>query len=272
MSVVPGAAFAKGTPGGGGGGGGGEEETTTNSLSVPAIFVGGMLNTNLNCNGEAVAPTGTPQTGFTGENIDPLAYFYVQGVHTWQASCLPAESATGVAAAWGDNLTGDAKLKVGSPIRVEIGLDVGAVADMTGWEVVKLDLALDRLSRYGTQATAIEGDGWASNPTTPYPETRVWTAGTWLTIYPLSDEASPVVNEAATAEINSTGRVVYGYNLRVTSLGKYMIEYTFPKVEVESVNKPASTFDFDTETGTTVVRLPIEVIGGGGGGGGGGRR
>lgn len=264
--VVPGAAFARGPgPGGGGGGGGGGEETTTNSLSVPAIFVGGMPYV-LTCDATSVAPNGTPQTGFTGENINPLDYYYVQGVSKWQASCLTAESATGVAAAWGDNLTGDAKLKVGSPIRVEIGLNVGTVEGMTGWTVVKLEPVLDRLSKYGTLATGDPDAGFVSNPVTPYPETRVWTAGTWLKIYPIEAPGSPIVNEAATAEINATGRVVYGYNLRVADLGKYVIEYTFPDVTVTSVNKPASTYEV-TEAGS-IVRLPITVISGGGGGGG----
>ena len=76
------------------------------------------------------------------------------------------------------------------------------------------------------------------------------------------------MNEAATAEINATGKVVYGYNLRVSAQGTYVIEYTFPKVQVTSANKPASTFEFSAETGTSVVRLPINVIAGGGGGGG----
>ena len=48
-------------------------------------------------------------------------YYYVQGVHKWQA---PVDDGCvgGGTAAWGDNLIGHAKLTVGSPIRVELGL------------------------------------------------------------------------------------------------------------------------------------------------------
>ena len=42
-----------------------------------------------------------------------------------------------------------------------------------------------------------------------------------------------VVDEAATAEINATGKVgVYGYNLRVPSAGTYEITYTVPNVNI----------------------------------------
>ncbi len=79
-------------------------------------------------------------------------YYYVQGVHSWQAGCIENQPSATVTAAWGDNLTGDASLKAGSPIRVEMGLDAGPVG-LTGFTVVKLEpLELDRLSAYGTKA------------------------------------------------------------------------------------------------------------------------
>jgi hypothetical protein len=64
----------------------------------------------------------------------------VQGLNKWQAQCYTATAAT-VSAAWGDNLTGDAKLSVGSPIRVELGLFDAelSVPLLEGYTVVKLD-------------------------------------------------------------------------------------------------------------------------------------
>ncbi len=123
LMAVPGAALAKGGPpagagggkAGGGGGGGGGETTLTNNLSVPAIFVGTNPFGLASC--VEVIPTGVPATGF-----EVAGYYFVQGIHKWQAECLNAATAT-AAAEWGDNLTGTAKLSVGSPIRVEVGLD-----------------------------------------------------------------------------------------------------------------------------------------------------
>lgn len=230
-----------GAPGGGGGGG---EETVANNLSVPAIFIGANPF-GLTCDGTNVDPTGTPLTGYSV----PGSY-YVQGLHTWRAACTTATTAS-VAAAWGDNLSGDAKLKVGSPIRVEMGLDAGQ-QNMAGYTVVKLEPdELDRVSPYGTNA---DGSGWLA----AYPETRVWTAGAWLKIYPEGSPTAPIVNEAATAEINATGRVVYGYNLRVTAPGSYVIEFTAPNVTITGA-------DAGTVVGNT-VSLTIQVTGGGGGG------
>ena len=255
--VVPSAA-AKGPGGGGGGGaGGGGGETTANNFSVPALFVG----TNpygLTCDGNAIEPTGEPSTGFF-----VLGYYYVQGINTWQAGCLEGLPAATATAAWGDNLGGDAKLKVGSPIRVEVGLlaDTATSDPLTGWTVVKLDPnMLDRLSPYGTKAVGDLTSGFVSEPQTPYSETRVWAQGATLTVTKVG-ASTPVVNGPATAEIHATGRVVYGYNLRVSETGDYLIQYTFPNVTITGS-------DIGTYDGSTVT-LPITV---GAGGGTGGRR
>jgi hypothetical protein len=248
--AVP-AATAKGP----GGGGTPPEETATNNLSVPALFVGTTSNGyGLVCDGAATEPTGTPLTGYSiGDG-----YYYVQGVHAWQASCGYATSAA-VTAAWGDNLGGDARLKVGSPIRVEVGLSTATPAGYTGWDVVKLQPELlDRYSAYGTLATNATGS-WASMPLTPYPETRVWVQGATLSIVN-EDTEFVVFSGTASAEINATGRVVYGYNLRVPEPGSYTITYTFPGVSIGST-------DIGTIDGTS-VSYTIEVGQGGGNGGG----
>ena len=258
--IAPASAFAAGGPGGGGGGGGGGgEETTSNSLSVPALYVGAANPSGLTCDNTYRVPTGEPLTGYTVPG-----YYYVQGTHSWQAACLDNQTTATVTAAWGDNLGGDAKLKVGSPIRVEMGLNAGDKG-MVGFTVVKLQPELlDRVSAYGTEATGTTG-AFTSNPQA-LAETRVWDVGAWLKIYPVGSPTATIVNGPAGAEINATGRVVYGYNLRVTAAGQYVIEYTFPNVSITSANRGDVSADSHTVTFT------ITVNAGGGGGGGKGRR
>jgi hypothetical protein len=257
--MVPGAA-AKGPGGGGGhgggGGGGGTGEVAPNSLSVPAVFVGGTNPYGLTCDGAWFSvPTGDPYTGYTLPG-----YYYVQGVNSWQATCGYATSAT-VTAEWGDNLGGDARLKTGSPIRVEIGLFDTTPNAYTGWVVQKLEPAqLDRVSPYGTLATDT-GTGYVSNPLTPFGETRVWAAGATLSIV-ATDTGVPVYVGPATAEINSTGRIVYGYNLRVPAAGDYTITYTFPNVTI--VGTDLGTIGPDGDS----VSFTVTVTPGGGKGGG----
>ena len=65
-----------------------------------------------------------------------------------------------------------------------------------------------------------------------------------------------------TAEINATGNVVYGYNLRVSTAGRYLITYTVPTALVTSADAGDVAIDGHS------VSLLITVAGGGGGGGG----
>lgn len=268
MIMMPGTAFAKGGPPGGGGhgggaghgGGGGGESTVPNNLSVPTIMVGSGI-VGVNCPEGApdplVTPSGTPLTGYP---IDPAAYYYVQGVNTWQAQCYTAASAS-VTAAWGSNLTGgEAKLSVGKPIRVELGLFNAntAAQSMDGYTVDKLDPnALDRESAYGTLATGNPTDGFSATSTTfTATQQRVYASGATFSICLTGTTTCPVPAETlATAEINATGNVVYGYNLRVSTPGSYTITFTMPA---------SVTF----AGGGNTASIDITVTTGGGGGGG----
>jgi len=291
--AVPAAATppeGKGPPDGKGPGGG-EVDTTTHSLSVPAVFVGDNPY-NLTCDGSSTPPDGEPVTGLEGEDFtvetEGTGYFYVQGVNVWQASCLDGDPVTepvSVTAEWGDNLGGDAKLKIGSPIRVEVGLievidDAAAeTRGFTGYTVIKLEPEqLDRVSAYGTEAVGDPENGFAAVPVTPFKsvvdpeaeettyryETRVWDADAMMQIFPLDESGMPgaaIVTEVpAGAEINATGRIVYGYNLRVTEAGHYRIVYTFRNVTVTGTDGTGYTQDSTT--------MDIEVVPGGGQGGG----
>lgn len=253
-------AMAKGGPPGGIG----EEPTEgANSLSVPAIFVPsttGAPTLNFAC-GDAVAPS-TVLTNATTYFAAPLAPapagdYYIQGEDRWQASCAVDADGLAVNAEWGDNLQG-APLKQGTPIRVEIGLlasDLTAepAASMTGFLINKLTDELDRYATYGTLGV----------PQAPYSEVRVWDSGVLLTI------VGPVVvyDGAFTAEINSTGRVVYGYNWANPVAGTYTITVTVPTATIGSADGGTVV---DAHTVTLTVEVAAKAGGGGGGGGGGG--
>jgi len=259
------------------GNGGGPGEEAGNNLSVPAIFIGGNPTLNFPI-GSAVEPTGLPLKGFP---LDPASYYYVQGVHQWQASSMemdPTDLAyvpVEITGEWGDNLTGSASLTTKKPIRVEIGLlaDPYAYGDLTGWLVDKLEPdKLDREAAYGTLAVENPDSSFESLPTTPYPELRVYDEYALLKIYN-EDTKEVIVDEPATAEINSTGRVVYGYNLRVAKAGTYVIEFTSLSTTFVAVDNG----DIVDENGEIVdegptAKLEITVQLNKGSGGGGGRR
>jgi hypothetical protein len=260
------------------------------NLSVPGILVGSLGT--LVCGPSDLAPsalvppTGTPLTGY---ELD--GYYWVQKVHTWQAQCFNADTAK-VFGAWGDNLAGDAKLKASSPIRVEIVLTNQTdfsldetVPTLQGYMVKKLQPStLDRLSAYGHLAGGNAVDGWTDIPAnfpqivdnvtcpdsldTANPGCQAWVvhdAGMKISVQNLDTDVFVVPLQAITPEINATGKIVYGYNLRVPEAGTYRIRFN-----------TSSTVTFTgCDAGICVpdgndAYLDIVVGGGGGGGGGGG--
>lgn len=252
-------ALAAGGPPPGKGGGGGDEETGVNNLSAPAIMVAGTAGTlPAGCGAGAwsdlAPPSGTPLTGYFVEG-----YYYVQKVHEWQAQCMTKEPNTvSVTGAWGDNLGGDAKLKAGSPIRVELVLWEADGLQGDGYNVVKLENTLDRLSAYGTLATEVGGVFEATaEPMTPV----VHDGRAKLEI---TGDGFSVLVDPLTPEINATGRVVYGYNLRVPAPGAYVITYTMPSVTFAGCDVPDTCI-----AGGHTATMTINVGTGGGGGGGG---
>lgn len=229
------------------------EEEGGKNLSVPAIYIGsGGPATWAPC-GAAVAPTGDTSTHpdafllpLTG--VTPGEY-YLQGEDLWQASCMLGTSGLAVDPAWGDNLTG-APLKVGTPIRIEIGLlpnDMTPYASMTGYDVVKLTDELDRVATYGTLGM----------PETPYPEVRVWAADATYSVQSVDGAYLVPAGTPFGAEINSTGRIVYGAQLTVMKAGTYVLTFSSPNVV------------FDDGDGTTTISITVNASSGGGGGGGG---
>ena len=266
--MAPTFALAKGPGGGGGGGGGGHEPGATNNLSVPLINIGGSWTGVVCTDGvDFVDPTG--QAVHTGYDA-AAGYYYVQGLNTWQAECENATSAS-AGAFWGDNLSGDAKLKVGMPIRVEIGLETLS-GGMDGFVVAKLEPSeLDRSSAYGTLATCDEFGQNCSATVTTFTSVRVFDGGaTWSL---MKDGAYVIPPELIGSEINATGKAVYGYNLRVEQEGTYTITFSFPNVLLTSGSHGTVPVCAEDELGAAVppcqVSLDINVIKAGGGGGGG---
>jgi hypothetical protein len=149
---------------------------------------------------------------------------------------MTADTAS-VATAWGANLLGDAPLKAGRPIRVEMGLtEVGGVTGV-GYVVTKLTPELDdRLATYGTNATT---------QTTSF---VVWDAGATLLVQKCADPAcvqttgSPVFDGVMSAEINSLGKVVYGFNwgtggkASAAEPGTYRLTFSTNNTSIGSTN------------------------------------
>jgi hypothetical protein len=260
LGLTQAANAAKGTPGPPEGGG---EDTTPNSLSVPVINVG-TTGAPFTCSSTAaVMPTGDTLT-FPTDFISPITTppeggslpvageYYIQGVNTWQAECgNAADNTLTVNADWGDNLGGDAKTSVGSPVRVEVGLMVTNTEyqSMMGFDVVKLTEELDRYATYGTMGLLEDLD-----------EVRAYDDGARLRIY-FGDTL--LSDDVFSAELNSTGRIVYGYNWTPAGVGQYTLEFYAPSVQILNADDPA-------EGHTYSIDVTIDDAAGGGGGGGNG--
>ena len=236
-------------------------EEAGNNLSVPAIFVPsvGVGTPTCTAGDDTVLPTAGQEDPVDGA----FPGYWLQGEDVWQADCMTAPGDTVTARAeWGDNLT-SAPLKAGTPIRTEVGLLADATLNpMTGFDVEKLTPLLeDRYATYGTN----DGSGIAS-----YPEVRVWNSGARLKIVRDAD-ALVVYDGLFTAELNSTGRVVYGYNWQKPLAGEYTVTFYAPTVTLGSADA-GTLFDSDSDGYVDSVSITVNVGNKGGGGGGGGGR
>lgn len=202
LAMVSSPAMAKGGPPGG--------EEAGNNLSIPAIFVpdpSGGPALRLPCGTYAVPGWDgvPPSTVYDG-------YWLQKTGATWSADCVTAPTAS-VLADWGDNLTTRPTLASGKPIRVEVSLLDPAAVGMNGFRITNLTPELeDRLATYGTRG--VPDDAWITGAEGA-PLTRVFDTGATLTIEQLDANGAPVaviVDGPMTAEINSTGTVIYGFN------------------------------------------------------------
>lgn len=216
-------AFAKGKPP--------PQEETGNNVSFATWFVPNMDGapvTRLACStavgvaSPAVAPSGVNCT-LTGYE----SWWCQKTAATWQAQCGIKPAGLSVTATWGANLLGDAALKAGRPIRVEMVLTESGGSTGTGYVVQNLTPDLeDRFSTYATDGT------------TQSTAFTVWDSGATLKIERCSNLACDqvtgnVLDETVmSAEINSMGNVVYGYNwgtagrTNAPSVGIYKLTFT----------------------------------------------
>ncbi len=231
LTAVP--AFAAGpggAPGAGGGRGGGNETTLGNNLSVPAYFVpntSGAPALRVACANSPQAPQGPQSTIYTG-------YWLQKTEATWSAYCAD-KMTDNVTAQWGANLTDAPSIAAGKPVRVEVSLLDPAAPGLLGYTVIKLNDDPDRVAPYGTNGTTFNT---VADPNAGQ-VTRVWTPGATLKIEQLVNGSyTTIYDQPITAEINSTGAVVYGYNWgsmgKAPSAGAYRLTFSVPTATSES--------------------------------------
>jgi hypothetical protein len=240
LAFPMGAAGAKGGPPAG--------ESLGNNLSVPTHFIGPPLAAvRTACDGLLHTPTGPSVDG----------YYLQQTEATWGGQCDSITTAT-VTASWGANLTNGRDLRAGRPIRVEMALF--AADSGQGYTVLNLTPELlDRNATYGIPVGAVA-------ETFPY---MVYVPGATLTIQLVGGTATTY---PLSAEINSTGKVVYGFNWGTTGAisvlpGTYVLTFTVPAgtATISGVDPGEAGNTGYTSTTATVT---INVVAGGGGGGG----
>ncbi|HET9016896.1 MAG TPA: hypothetical protein VFN57_14945 [Thermomicrobiaceae bacterium] len=254
MMALPSVALAKKGP---------PATEATNNLSVPTVMYG-VGSFSPTCGTLATpsalsAPTGTP----TEYPVDSGDYYYLQGTSTWQAQCFTdTTDQIGASVDWGDNLEGTA-LKAGTPIRVEVGLldptltdTLGAavtVPDMQGYNVLKLNEALsDKDSPYGTLATQASDGTWSATDilnTTNGVGARAYDPDATFSLYNTTTSTYVVApGTAFTAEINATGKIVYGYNWGIgghgvkslPTAGVYVLTFSTPHIHLTVTNGTVS--------------------------------
>ncbi|HVC68222.1 MAG TPA: hypothetical protein VND44_11545 [Acidimicrobiales bacterium] len=184
-------------------------------------------------------------------------YWLQQTAATWSSYCTTATAAT-VTAQWGSNLTDSPQLHADKPIRVEVGLlDMAATGDpYLGYAITNLTPTLpDQSATYGTDGTTfLSGVNGGA-------QTRVWGPGATLNIRDTGTD-SVIYNGPISAEINSTGAVVFGFNWGGSSssttdpAGTYELTFTIPSpitidaVAAGTTNQPTFTSDSTTLTVT----------------------
>ncbi len=185
-------------------------------------------------------------------------YWLQKTAATWSAYCTEATAAT-VTAQWGSNLTDSPQAHADKPLRVEVGLlDMAATGDpYLGYNITNLTPTLpDQSSTYGTDGTTfLSGVNGGA-------QTRVWGPGATLSIRNTGTD-SVIYNGPISAEINSSGSVVYGFNWgggnsgTVDPAGTYELIFTIgASITIDAVtagttNQP--TFTANSTTLTVVV-------------------
>ena len=226
------------------------DEGLGNNLSVPVVFSEGIGITGL-----SVTAGGAPNYGNTGlrpvqsENlvVDGLPYFYIanvsdctwpdgtkaycqKGLNAWQAQWLDGSTALQHASAtWGDNIINQS-LKTSSPIRVEVSLNDLTSGTLRGFNMQVVS---------GSGSTEVQGTNGVTAAMTP----TIYSVVPHLIVSKLDASGGNTVGDPLVdkrvidalgaeessgnfaAEVNVGGRIVFGYNLRVSEAGWYRVAF-----------------------------------------------
>lgn len=233
-------------------GGSGEETTLTNNLSYPVIWSGdgALVIPGVFGEPELTKPVNYTVPGTEPPEVIPVYPQATEG-NTWQAgselSLTPVEVNE---IDWGDNLEAKS-LTLGKPIRVETTLIKNLISPMLAFKMVSLEgemreevFATTGDTEESEQATIYSGCARLTiqrlliSREDPYLYLLKWDASTgeWTG----EEVVSPAVfnggvwqssgeGEGYSAEVNGSGKVLYGYNWRTSGLtsGDYRITFSF---------------------------------------------
>lgn len=245
--------------------GGGGEEGYGNNLSVPTIFAGSegaTLNLRVPDTNVLTDPSGPESDRFPG-------YWEQKTEATWQTEWMAAGVNQVVPAYvnWSDNLTKH-QWPARQPIRVEMVLYDPAM-EMTGFEMTNLTPELpDREAVFGTDGDYIvtplsggEGTIYA----------RIFSQGATLRLVEINPatgaEIKVVYDGPMSAEINSGGAVVYGYNWGIggrkfnPTPGWYRMTFTVTDgvtdlIAIDPLDLPTVATLSEAEEGEGVLYVP----------------
>lgn len=187
-----------------------------NNLSIPVVFADGVGITGQPvATDPGVRPLVTDTITVTGlpffwaGNVPTYGNYYEQQTfNTWRPEIVNGAGQPAYPAQidWGDNLVSQT-WSASRPIRVEQGLYA------TGMSLLGFNMTL----LYGTGSQEMQGTDGTTAAFTP----MIYTPGALLIVEKLDGQGgSPVatvVNEVAGSEVNVSGKIIYGYNLKLDS-------------------------------------------------------
>jgi uncharacterized protein YjdB len=222
------------------------DEGLGNNLSVPVVFseglglaglpvtVGGApsyVNTGLRPTSAEQVLVGALPFFYVGNRPDQGSFYLQKTLNTWQAEWRDG-TATGLqhaSATWGDNIV-SRSFKTSAPIRVEVSLNDLTSGALAGYNMHVIS---------GSGSTEVQGTDGSTASMTP----TIFSVVPHLVVSKLDTSGGntvgdPVVDKRVIdaigaeegpgrfgAEVNVSGKVVYGYNLRVTEAGWYRVAF-----------------------------------------------
>ncbi len=295
----------RGRRGGGGGGGGGGETSVGNNLSFPVIWSDGVTKVLRGTYGSPV---------FDGAYVTDASgvkwYLQQDANNTWQAeSAIPTDTFNVDWVNWGDNLEARA-WPDRSQVRIETTLIQDLTTPMTGFTMQQTSgsgitemWGTNTQTYASTQATVYSGAARLTIQKVDATKTLTWDASTgqWTGTGVLGTYFNGAVADAGdgpgyySAEINVSGKLVYGYNwnMRTPGMsggpGSYRITFSLdtefpglntyfdantqivPSAEEEAViaAEGGGVAAMDPANNLSYIDVNITSSGSGGGGGGG---